>query len=95
MSNKSNKTQNTCGPLASDGYGPLQAAGEFLALPPGFQYSVVSYEGGTMDDGFQAPKAMDGLGAFPLVNGNLLLIRNLVEPVAYRFQLANAMTEEE
>jgi secreted PhoX family phosphatase len=59
-----------------EGYGALRAAGELLALPPGFQYSVVSYEGDRMDDGFPVPKAMDGMAAFPLANGNLLLIRN-------------------
>jgi len=59
-----------------EGYGALRPAGEFLALPPGFQYSVVSFEGDRMDDGFPVPKAMDGMAAFPLQNGNILLIRN-------------------
>ena len=58
------------------GYGPLAPAGPHLSLPPGFQYSVVSAEGDEMDDGFPVPKAMDGMGAFPLSNGNVLLIRN-------------------
>lgn len=58
------------------GYGPLSPAGDHLSLPPGFQYSVVSVEGLTMDDGYPAPKAMDGTGAFALPNGNVLLIRN-------------------
>lgn len=59
-----------------EGYGPIRAAGEELALPVGFQYSVVSTEGDIMDDGFPVPKAMDGMAAFPLPNGNILLIRN-------------------
>ena len=59
-----------------EGYGPLRPAGNELALPPGFQYSVVSYEGTRMDDGFPVPKAMDGMAAFPLANGKILLIRN-------------------
>jgi len=58
------------------GYGKLSPAGDHLALPPGFQYSVVSMEGDLMADGYPAPKAMDGMGAFPLPNGNVLLIRN-------------------
>jgi secreted PhoX family phosphatase len=60
----------------SVGYGSLSPAGDDLALPSGFQYSVVSVEGDPMDDGFPVPKAMDGMAAFPLANGNILLIRN-------------------
>ena len=60
----------------SVGYGPLQAAGDDLALPEGFQYRVISNEGDPMDDGFPTPKAMDGMAAFPLWNGNVLLVRN-------------------
>ena len=51
-------------------------AGDDLALPGGFQYRVISNEGDPMDDGFPTPKAMDGMAAFPLPNGNVLLIRN-------------------
>lgn len=29
-----------------------------------------------MDDGYPVPKAMDGMAAFPLANGNIMLIRN-------------------
>ena len=29
-----------------------------------------------MDDGFPTPKAMDGMAAFQLRNGNVLLVRN-------------------
>jgi len=58
------------------GYGPLRPAGDDLALPPGFQYRVISTEGDPMDDGFPTPKAMDGMATFPLPNGNVLLIRN-------------------
>jgi Alkaline phosphatase PhoX len=58
------------------GYGPLRPAGDDLALPPGFQYRVLSTEGDEMTDGFPVPKAMDGMGAFPLPNGNVLLVRN-------------------
>lgn len=62
--------------LTSRGYGELRPAGNELSLPPGFQYSVVSYEGERMADGFPVPKAMDGMGAFALPSGNILLIRN-------------------
>ena len=58
------------------GYGPLRPAGDDLSLPPGFQYRVIGNEGDLMDDGFPTPKAMDGMAAFPLLNGNVLLIRN-------------------
>jgi uncharacterized protein len=58
------------------GYGPLRAAGDDLALPVGFQYRVISNEGELMDDGYPTPKAMDGMAAFPLPNGNVLLVRN-------------------
>jgi secreted PhoX family phosphatase len=60
----------------SDGYGPLRAAGEDLALPEGFQYRVIANEGDPMDDGFPTPKAMDGMATFALPNGNILLVRN-------------------
>jgi uncharacterized protein len=58
------------------GYGPLEAAGEDLALPRGFQYRVIANEGDPMDDGFPTPKAMDGMATFALPNGNVLLVRN-------------------
>jgi secreted PhoX family phosphatase len=58
------------------GYGPLRPAGNELALPPRFRYSIVSAEGDIMADGYPVPKAMDGMAAFPLPNGNILLIRN-------------------
>ena len=58
------------------GYGPLRPAGDDLALPPGFHYRIVSEEGEPMADGFPTPKAMDGMAAFALPNGNVLLIRN-------------------
>jgi secreted PhoX family phosphatase len=58
------------------GYGPLRPAGEDLSLPAGFEYRVISNEGDPMEDGFPTPKAMDGMAAFPMRNGNVLLIRN-------------------
>jgi len=64
------------GPADDVGYGPLVPAGDDLALPAGFQYRVIANEGDPMDDGFPTPKAMDGMAAFPLRNGNVLLVRN-------------------
>ena len=58
------------------GYGPLKPAGDELSLPSGFLYSVISYEGEAMSDGFSVPSAMDGMATFALSNGNILLIRN-------------------
>ncbi len=57
-------------------YGPLQAAGPDLALPPGFQYRKFGVTGSLMSDGFPTPAAHDGMAAFPLPNGNIRLIRN-------------------
>jgi secreted PhoX family phosphatase len=62
--------------LTSEGYGPVRPAGDHLALPEGFQYSLISYEGEIMNDGFPVPSAMDGMACFSLPNGNWLLIRN-------------------
>jgi hypothetical protein len=45
-------------PGMGPGYGELRPAGNELALPPGFQYSVISKEGDTMADGYPVPKAM-------------------------------------
>ena len=75
------------------GYGDLSPAGNELALPPGFQYSIVSYEGEKMTDGYPVPKAMDGMAAFPLPNGNMLLIRNHEDsdtPARFRPRPANS-----
>ena len=58
------------------GYGPLRPAGDDLALPVGFHYRVISNERDPMDDGFPAPKAMDGMAAFAGPNGNIVLVRN-------------------
>ncbi|MGH9658108.1 MAG: alkaline phosphatase PhoX [Bryobacteraceae bacterium] len=62
--------------VTSPGYGELRPAGDVFSLPPGFQYSVISFEGDRMADGFPVPSAMDGMDALPLSNGNILLIRN-------------------
>jgi secreted PhoX family phosphatase len=58
------------------GYGALHDAGPELALPAGFSYTVLSFTGKPMSDGNATPGAFDGMGAFPLPNGNVRLIRN-------------------
>ncbi len=58
------------------GYGRLVAAGPELELPRGFRYAIISREGEEMTDGYPVPKAMDGMAAFPLRNGNIALVRN-------------------
>jgi uncharacterized protein len=58
------------------GYGVLEPVGSDLMLAPGFRYVVISEEGQMMNDGFPVPKAMDGMAAFALPNGNIRLIRN-------------------
>ena len=58
------------------GYGPLRRAGAELALPDGFRYRVLSEIGQPMTDGMPTPNAFDGMAAFPLLNGDIRLIRN-------------------
>jgi uncharacterized protein len=58
------------------GYGPLVPKGPELALPPEFNYQVISRQGEPMRDGFPTPGAFDGMGAFPGQHGTTILIRN-------------------
>jgi uncharacterized protein len=64
------------GPQRVTGYGPLAAKGPELALPPGFNYQVISRQGQPMRDGVPTPGAFDGMGAFPGPHGTTILIRN-------------------
>ena len=59
------------------GYGPLQPdpAG-LLDLPQGFSYRVISKLGDVMDDGFVVPDRADGMGAIPLDDRRVALVRN-------------------
>ncbi len=63
------------------GYGPLfpvkaKNTGEtLLALPRGFQYTVMGKTGAMMSDGRPTPRAHDGMAAFQ-VEGQLRLVRN-------------------
>ena len=65
-----------CAGLGQGGYGPLKRAGPELALPDGFDYSVLSGPRKPMSDGSPTPGAFDGMAAFVLPNGNVRLIRN-------------------
>lgn len=62
--------------LGHGGYGLLRPAGPELALPEGFNYTVLSFTGKPMSDGTPTPCAFDGMAAFALPNGNVRLIRN-------------------
>lgn len=59
------------------GYGPLQKdpAG-ILNLPKGFTYKIISQTGDAMNDGLIVPGSPDGMGAFKLLAGKTLVIRN-------------------
>ena len=62
--------------LGDGGYGPLEPAGAELALPEGFHYLAMGFEGTPLSNGSPTPRAHDGMGAFPLPNGSVRLIRN-------------------
>jgi uncharacterized repeat protein (TIGR03803 family) len=47
-----------------------------LELPPGFNYTVISYTGQFMDDGNRVPGLHDGMAAFPGPNNTTILVRN-------------------
>ncbi|HEX6289092.1 MAG TPA: alkaline phosphatase PhoX [Herpetosiphonaceae bacterium] len=65
----------------SGGYGPVyprpaRNTGEvLLALPEGFEYTVLSRTGSIMSNGRPTPPVFDGMAAFP-VNGQVRLVRN-------------------
>ena len=64
------------------GYGALRPTasvntGErWLALPDGFEYSIMSTTGSTMTDGRPTPRSHDGMGAFGDTRSGVRLIRN-------------------
>jgi len=58
-------------------YGPLaKDPKEYLDLPKGFDYKIISEVGGKMDDGFFIPGAPDGMSTFAGQGGKVILIRN-------------------
>ena len=63
-------------------YGPLtptfavNTRRKWLALPDGFEYSIIGMTGSEMTDGRSAPRSSDGMGAFAGPGGTTTLIRN-------------------
>lgn len=59
------------------GFGPLRHFNnEILSLPEGFSAKVISTNGKPMSGGLVVPGTYDGMGAFDMNNGKILLIRN-------------------
>lgn len=48
----------------------------YIDLPEGFQYKVISRAGDKMDDGLLVPGRADGMGTFAWKNGRVVVIRN-------------------
>ena len=48
----------------------------YMDLPAGFEYKVISKAGQKMDDGFLVPGRADGMGAFAGNNGKVIVVRN-------------------
>lgn len=61
----------------TDGFGALvpDPAG-LIDLPPGWSYRIISSLGEAMDDGYRVPDRADGMGAIPLDNRRVALVRN-------------------
>ncbi len=63
--------------LFGTGFGELVADPKgIIDLPVGFQYRVLAYSGGRMDDGLTVPLNPDGMAAFPAAGGRIALICN-------------------
>ncbi|GGB52755.1 hypothetical protein GCM10011409_32930 [Lentibacillus populi] len=59
------------------GYGPLvKDSGGILNLPKGFQYRIISEEGGRLSDGRPIPALFDGMAAFKGKHNSTILVRN-------------------
>ncbi|MCP3028608.1 alkaline phosphatase PhoX [Halobacillus sp. A5] len=59
------------------GYGPLvKDPGGILDLPRGFQYRIISEEGGELSDGRPIPEKFDGMAAFKGAGDSTILVRN-------------------
>jgi secreted PhoX family phosphatase len=50
--------------------------GGILDLPPGFQYRVISHEGGKLTSGAPVPGDFDAMAAYPGPGGTTILVRN-------------------
>jgi uncharacterized protein len=63
--------------LGTAGYGPLvKDPGGILNLPEGFQYRIISEQGGKLSDGRIIPGAFDGMAAFQGPHQSTILVRN-------------------
>ncbi|MBW3647289.1 MAG: PhoX family protein [Actinobacteria bacterium] len=69
-------------PGAGTDYGPLSPVAarntgdQWLALPAGFSYTILTKTGAPMTDGAPTPRAHDGMGSFALAGGRTRLICN-------------------
>jgi uncharacterized protein len=76
------RSKNTKASRRTVGYGQLaptperDTGVEWLELPPGFRYRIISRQGEPMDDGNPTPGIFDGMGAFPGPGNSTVLIRN-------------------
>jgi uncharacterized protein len=66
----------------ASGYGRLSPTAEqdtgveWLELPPGFKYRIISRQAEPMNDGNPTPGIFDGMAAYPGKGGTTILIRN-------------------
>ena len=58
------------------GYGPLRPAGELLALPGGFSYTVLAESGTTTVGGYAVAGSQDAMGAFARAGGGSTIVCN-------------------
>lgn len=58
------------------GYGPLRPAGELLALPEGFSYTVLAESGTTTVGGYAVAGSQDAMGAFARAGGGSTIVCN-------------------
>jgi secreted PhoX family phosphatase len=69
-------------PGANVDYGPIDAVAalntgdRWLALPAGFEYTILTKTGDLMSDGSPTPRAHDGMGSFARRGGRTRLICN-------------------
>ena len=49
---------------------------QYMDLPEGFEYKIISKAGEKMDDGFLVPGRADGMGAFAGPDGRVIVVRN-------------------
>ncbi|PHN01615.1 alkaline phosphatase PhoX [Flavilitoribacter nigricans] len=49
---------------------------QYMDLPDGFEYRIISRVGEKMDDGFLVPGRADGMGAFSGPDGKVIVVRN-------------------